>query len=222
MADLTLDITSELPKAIKWLGTIRGQMPFAVSQALNRTGFDVRRKLNEGAVRHFNASGTPTRFTQTAFVVERGNKADPTVLVGAQANRDYFGAQIRGGQRRPKEYEGFLRGISGGKLRGKLVPTRNARDERGNPPKRLFSQIGRSVQSNRSSGFFIGKPKGSNDRPSGVYRRLNGKLQAMFVEIQEPRYEPRFPLVEIGTEEFQRVAGGYLRSSLERALASAR
>ncbi|MEN9860516.1 MAG: hypothetical protein RLZZ515_998, partial [Cyanobacteriota bacterium] len=66
---------------MRWLGTIRGQMPFAVSQALNRTGFDVRKALSEGTTRSFT---DPTAFTKRAFVVERGNKADPTVLVGAQ------------------------------------------------------------------------------------------------------------------------------------------
>ena len=221
MANLQLDITSELPKALKWLGTMRGQMPFAVSQALNKTGFDVRRKLNEGTVTHFNASGKPTRFTQTAFVVERGNKADPTVLVGAQANRDFFGPQIRGGQRYPKGFEGYLRGLSGGTLTGRVVPTKHARDVRGNPRRVLFGQIARKLSTTDRGGFFIGTPKGGG-RPAGVYRRSRGQLYAMFVEVPDPTYAPRFPMERIGTAEIQRVAPSYLRSSLERALATAR
>lgn len=218
---MQLDIESELPKAIRWLGVMRGQMSFAVSQALNKTGFDVRKKLNDSTVRYFNASGEPTRFTRTAFVVERGNKADPTVLVGAQANRNYFGPQIRGGRRYPKGLEGYIRGLSGGALTGKVVPTRHVVDAQGNPRKRVFNQIQKGLSTASKTGFFIGTPKGGG-RPAGVYRRSRGQLFAYFVEIPEPRYQPRFPMDQIGGEEVRRVAPGYLRSSLERALATAR
>ena len=45
MATITLDIKSELPKAIRWTDTMTKQLPFAISQALNSTGFDIRRSL---------------------------------------------------------------------------------------------------------------------------------------------------------------------------------
>jgi hypothetical protein len=219
VADLRLDIQSELPKALLWLGTMRGQMPFAISQALNKTGFDVRKALSDQTRRSFT---DPTRFTERAFVVQRGNKADPTVLVGAQENRPYFGPQIRGGQRYPKAFEGYLRGLSGGRLTGKLVPTGLAVDGRGNPRKALFGQIARGLSTTNRGGFFIGKPKGGG-RPAGVYRRSRGQLFPYFIEVSsEPRYQPRFPMEQVGRETVSRVAGPYLRSSLERALATAR
>ncbi len=219
MADLRVDIDSQIPEAMRWLGTIRGQMPFAVSQALNRTGFDVRKALSEGTTRSF---ADPTAFTKRAFVVERGNKADPTVLVGTQANRPYFGPQIRGGRRYPKEFEGYLRGLSNGAITGKLVPTSTALDKRGNPRKALFGQIARGLSTTDRGGFFIGKPKGGG-RPPGVYRRSREQLFPYFIETRsEPRYQPRFPMEQIGQDTVNRVFGPYLRSSLERALATAR
>jgi hypothetical protein len=219
VADLRIDIDSELSKALLWLGTIRGQMPFAVSQALNKTGFDVRKALSEGTTKSFT---DPTAFTKRAFVVERGNKAKPTVLVGAQANRPYFGPQIRGGLRYPKGFEGYLRGLSKGAITGKLVPTSTALDKRGNPRKALFGQIARGLSTTDRGGFFIGKPKGSS-RPAGVYRRSREQLFPYFIETRsEPRYEPRFPMQQIGQDTINRVFGPYLRSSLERALATAR
>ena len=219
MADLQLDIQSELPKALLWLGTMRGQMPFVVSQALNKAGFDVRQALSEQTIRSFD---NPTAFTKRAFLVQRGNKADPTVLVGAQANRPYFGPQIRGGQRYPKGFEGYLRGLSGGRVRGKLVPTSLALDGKGNPRKSLFGQIARGLSTTSRGGYFIGKPKGGG-RPAGVYRRSRGQLMPYFIEVSsEPRYQPRFPMEQVGQATVNRVVGGYLRSSLERALATAR
>ena len=219
MADLQIDIQSDLPRALLWLGTMRGQMPFAISQALNKAGFDVRKALSEQTTRSFD---DPTPFTKGAFLVQRGNKADPTVLVGAQANRPYFGPQIRGGQRYPKEFEGYIRGLSGGRIRGKLVPTSLAVDGRGNPRKALFGQIARGLSTTSRGGFFIGKPKGRG-RPAGVYRRSRKQLFPYFVETSaEPRYQPRFPMEQVGRDTVNRVVGPYLRSSLERALASAR
>jgi hypothetical protein len=219
MADLQIDIQSDLPRAMLWLGTMRGQMPFAISQALNKAGFDVRKALAEQTTRSFDQ---PTAFTQRAFFVQRGNKADPTVLVGAQANRPYFGPQIRGGQRYPKGFEGYLRGLSGGRVKGKLVPTALALDGKGNPRKALFGQIARGLSTTNRGGFFIGKPKGGG-RPAGVYRRSRGQLFPYFIEVSsEPRYQPRFPMEQVGRDTVNRVAGGYLRGSLERALATAR
>lgn len=219
MADLQFDIQSDLPKALLWLGTMRGQIPFALSQALNKTGFDVRKALSEQTTRSFV---DPTAFTQRAFVVQRGNKADPTVLVGAQENRGYFGPQIRGGRRYGKEYEGFIRGLSGGTIKGKLVPTSLALDSKGNPRKALFGQIARGLSTTSRGGFFIGTPKGGG-RPPGVYRRSRGQLFPYFIETSsEPQYQPRFPMQQVGQETVNRVAAQYFRSSLERALATAR
>ena len=217
MADLQFSIDSDIPKALLWIGTIRGQMPFAISQALNKTGFDVRKALNEDTTRYFEQ---PTRFTQTAFVVERGNKADPTVLVGAQENRKYFGPQIRGGKRSIKKYEGFIKGLSGGRITDKLVPTSQVIDPRGNPRRRVFTQIQQGLSTAKPS-FFIGKPRGGTRL--GVYKRDRGRLVPYFIQVStEPRYQPRFPMEQIGQDIVSRVAGEYFRSSLERALASAR
>jgi len=218
MTDLRVTIDSQLPRALIWAGQIRGQLPFAISQALNKAGFDVRAALNEGTTRYFE---NPTRFTQRAFVVERGNKQDPTVLVGAQENRPYFGPQIRGGRRYPKGFEGFFRGLSNGRVQGKLVPTALAVDGNGNPRKALFGQISRKLSTTDKGGFFIGKPKGSS-LPVGVYRRSREQLFPYFIEVREPAYRPLFPMEQIGQATLNRVVGPYLRTSLERALATAR
>lgn len=219
MADLQIDIQSDLPRALRWLRAMQGQLPFAISQALNQTGFDVRKALAEETRRYFD---NPTRFTETAFIVQRGTKANPTVLVGAQANRPYFGPQIRGGRRYPKGYEGYFRGMSRGRIRGKMVPTKYALDDKGNPRKGVFAEIAQGLSTTDRGGFFIGKPKGGN-RPAGVYRRSRGQLYPYFIEVsREPRYRARFPMLLIGQVTISQVAGPYLRSSLERALASAR
>jgi hypothetical protein len=83
--------------------------------------------------------------------------------------------------------------------------------------KRLTGQIG---PTGRNS-VFIGTPKGGN-RPPGVYQRVGQKLRPLFVSLPSAKYRPIFPVQQIGTKVAERRFGGYLRSSLERALASAR
>ena len=60
MANLTLDIKSELPKAIRWTDQMTKQLPFAISQALNATAFDARVAINSSTRQYFDK---PNRFT---------------------------------------------------------------------------------------------------------------------------------------------------------------
>ena len=63
MATLSVDISSELPKAIRWTDQMTKQLPFAVSQALNATAFDARKSINAATRQYFDR---PTRFIQNA------------------------------------------------------------------------------------------------------------------------------------------------------------
>jgi hypothetical protein len=69
---------------------------------------------------------------------------------------------------------------------------------------------------------FVGTPNGSS-RPPGVYQRgTKGRLVPLFVAIPSATYRPIFPIVEIGTKVAERRFGRYLRTSLEKAVASAK
>ena len=107
MASITLDIKSELPKAVAWTDAMTKQLPFAISQALNQTAFDVRTALNGATNQYFDR---PNRFTQSAFLYQRSSKRDLTATVYANADqgRDrarYLRYGIQGGQRRQKGFE---------------------------------------------------------------------------------------------------------------------
>jgi hypothetical protein len=84
MASITLNIKSELPKAIRWTDTMTKQLPFAISQALNKTAFDMRDAMN-GATRQYFKNPVP--FTQRAFLVNKSNKRDLTAEVYAERRR---------------------------------------------------------------------------------------------------------------------------------------
>jgi hypothetical protein len=223
MASLTLDIKSELPKAIRWTDAMTKQLPFAISQALNSTGFDIRTALG-GATRQYFQQ--PVAFTQRAFLVRKGNKRNLQVDIYANKKQNrYLRTQVHGGSRGQKGYERrYLADAQASMPAGsRLVPSVGLKlNAAGNPSLAALRRISGQVASTGRNSVFIGRPVGGG-RPPGVYQRKpNGSLTPLFVAVQRASYRPRFPMADIGTKVAQRRFGTYLRSSLERALASAK
>lgn len=225
MATITLNIKSELPKAVRWTDTMTKQLPFAISQALNSTGFDIRTALNGATRQYFDK---PAPFTQRAFIVQKGSKRDLQVTVLANKRQNlYLRTQISGGPRQQKGFEKkFLSNIAGTQSipsNTQLVPTSLIKlNAQGNVSLATIKRIQQGMNGSVKGGFFAGIPKGNN-LPFGIYRRSKGKLFPYFVATNGPAtYSPRFPMQNIGNKVTQRRFGQYLRSALERAVASAR
>ena len=229
MATITLDIQSELPKAIRWTDAMTKQLPFAISQALNASAFDARSALNGSTRQYFDR---PNRFTQSAFLVQKTNKRELEAIVyaNAQQGRDrarYLRYGIQGGERRQKGFEKkFLAEIVGTRTvpaTAQLVPTSLVKlDGSGNVSLSTIKRIQKGLSGKARGGFFIGTPKGG-DRPPGIYRRSREQLFPYFIATTDRgTYRQRLPMGEIGSKAVQRRFGGYLRSSLEKALATER
>ncbi len=229
MASITLDIKSELPKAIRWTDTMTKQLPFAISQALNSTAFDARTALGGATRQYFDR---PNRFTQSAFLYSKSSKRnlEATVYANDQQGRDrarYLRFGIAGGTRPQKGFERkFLGSIVGTRTipaTAQLQPTSLVKlDASGGVSLATIKRIQKGLSGNARGGFFIGTPKGG-DRPPGIYRRSREQLFPYFIATeQRARYTPRFPMAQIGQKVVQRRFGQYLRSSLERAVAGAR
>ena len=225
MATITLNIKSELSKAIRWTDTMTKQLPFAISQALNSTGFDIRTALNGATRQYFDK---PAPFTQRAFIVQKGSKRDLQVTVLANKRQNlYLRTQISGGPRKQKGFEKkFLSNIIGTQSipsNTQLVPTSLIKlNAQGNVSLATIKRIQQGMNGSAKGGFFAGIPKGNN-LPFGIYRRSKGRLFPYFVATNGPAtYSPRFPMQDIGNKVTQRRFGQYLRSALERAVASAR
>lgn len=205
------------------------QLPFAVSQALNSTAFDARKSINSSTKQYFDR---PNRFTQTAFLAGKSTKRnlEATVFANNQQGRDrarYLRFGIAGGTRPQKGFERkFLAEVVGTRTipsGAQLVPTSLIkRDASGNVSLATIKRIQKGLTAGTSGGFFVGTPKGGN-RPPGIYRRSREQLLPQFVATTDKAtYRPRFPMAQIGSKVVQRRFGLYLRSSLERAVASAR
>lgn len=222
MTTLRLDIKSELPTAIRWTDTMTRQLPFAISQALNSVGFDTRTALRGATRNYFNQ---PTRFIENAWLVRKASKRDLEVQVYPERKRlPYLRANIYGGARGRKPFEAKLVSMQVGNMpsNSRLVPAVVKQNAQGNVTR---ATIGRIINNTRTSGrnsIFVGKPTG-DARPPGVYQRMaGGRLRPLFVAVPSARYQRRFPIDEIAQKIIDRRFGQYLRSSLERAVATAR
>lgn len=222
MATLTLDIRSELPKAIRWTDQMTKQLPFAISQALNSVGFDARTALKGASRTYFDR---PTPFIQNAWRVEKSTKRSLVVTIFPEAKREpYLRANILGGRRGTKPFEAKYLGEASSSLpRGsKLIPAAIRRNAQGNVGLAALKRISGQIGATGRGSVFVGTPRGGN-RPPGVYQRgTKGRLVPLFVAVPSATYRPIFPITDIGTKVAERRFGNYLRTSLQKALATAR
>jgi hypothetical protein len=222
MASITLDIKSELPKAIRWTDQMTKQLPFAISKALNSVGFDARSAL-KGASRTY--LDKPTPFIQNAWRVQKSTKRNLVVTVFPEAKREpYLRTNITGGTRGLKPFEAKYLGDGIGNMpaNSRLIPAVVRRNAYGNVGLATLRRISQQVGTKGRNSVFIGKPVG-DARPAGVYQRApGGKLRPLFIATPQATYRPRFPIGEIGTKVAERRFGVYLRSALEQAVATAR
>ena len=201
---------------------IARQLPFATSQALNTTAFSTRDAFKGASRAVFDR---PTTFIQNAWRVQKSTKLTLTAVVyPEERRRPYLKANILGGQRGTKPFEAKYLGSAVDNLsgRGRLIPAALKRNAQGNISlatlRRITSQLGTTGRNS----VFIGTPLGGN-RPPGVYQRApKGILKPLFIAKPSATYARRFKIDEIGGKVVQRRFSGYLRSALERALASAR
>ena len=229
MATLTLDIKSELPRLVAWSAAAQKQLPFATSQALNAVAFDARTAINISTSQFFQ---NPNRFTQTAFFVQRSTKRNLEAIVFAEAGRGkdrarYLKFGIQGGQRVQKGFERkFLAEVVGTRrvpANAQLVPTSLVKlNAQGNVSLATIKRIQKGLATKGNGTFFTGTPKGG-DRPPGIYRRSKGQLFPYFIAIEEQaRYQRRLPIGQTAGRVTRTQFGGYLRTSLSKALETAR
>jgi hypothetical protein len=104
----------------------------------------------------------------------------------------------------------------------RLVPAVIRRNAQGNVSLAALRRISSKVGTVGKGSVFIGTPTGTS-RPPGVYQRgTKGRLIPLFVAVPSATYRPIFPIHDIGQKVVDRRFGTYLRSSLEKAVASAR
>ena len=220
---ITLEIDQQgLQQASRWSAAVAKQLPFATSQALTSAAFSARDAFKGASQTVFDK---PTTFIQNAWRVQKATKVTLTAIVyPEERRRPYLKANILGGLRGTKPFEAKFIGAASSSMTGnaRLIPAVAKRNAQGNVSLAALKSITDKIATTGKNSVFIGTPLGGN-RPPGVYQRApRGKLRPLFVAQSSASYERRFKIDDIGAKVVKRRFSEYLRSALERAVASAR
>lgn len=231
MAQINIDIQSELPKAIRWTDAHTKQLAFSVSQALNATSKGLR-QLQGSKERSILSDlqrlserqlDRPKSATASGWFATTANKRNLEVVIAPKNkpwNRArYLLGNVKGGLRPLKGYERVLADLGDLPSGYRLVPTRHAkRDTYGNPRRALISKLidNTTLPAGTRGAVFVGKPPNS-DRPYGVYQtQARGKLRAVFIAQPDARYNaPLQRLPQFAQARANQTFGPYVRQLLE-------
>ena len=226
---ISLTIDQDLSRATTWTKTVRKQLPFATSVAINNVAFDARKAINQGTKGAFHV---PVKFTQNAFLVQKSKKKSLAAFVYAQdkAGRDrarYLRFGIQGGSRPQKGMDAYFANAvpndgtipSGAYFMPTSLVKTNAS---GNVTQATLRRISKGISGDPRGGFFVGTPRGGG-RPPGIYRRSREKLHPYFIATTDrPDYRRRFNIESIGAKVIERRFGVHFNQALSKALSTAR
>lgn len=212
LSPMQISIKSDLKRVSKTLSRVqRKQIPFAASNALNDTAFDVQRTEKQEAPRRLDR---PTRFTISGFRVRKSSKRTLHARVFI-----------------PPTQWGYMRyAVEGGTAPGTSnVPV--------NAPLNQYGSMRRNYLRNQLSrkDVFSGKPRGHHGAPAGVWQRIGrsggqrkgsfkgrASLKLLAAYKTGVNYRARFPFGPIAERRIRQVFTGNMRRQLRRALATAK
>jgi len=168
-------MTSNANVVQKALQGFSKQLPFAMSQALNATAFDVRKQIVDRTYpQAFNVRNK--RFASAMFRVDKATKRKLSASVFDRLGKDYMVKQAEGGIKRPRGNNIAIPGRQNQRTGTGKIP-------RSRQPRTLLSN-GKAYKTKLRSGQpAIVQPHG---------RGKNKKLKVMYVLEQTARIPQRF------------------------------
>jgi hypothetical protein len=172
---MRVSVKSNIDEVTKWTTNVqKKQIPFATSNAINKTLFQLRKEMMKQTVKKLDR---PTPFTQKGFLVQMAKKTNLRgMLFVKEEVEKYLKYQINGGVRST----------------GKQIPVPyidNARlNKYGNVMGKRSGLIKKDTQ-------FFGTIKGVN----GIWERQkqDNRLKLIYALTRTASYEPKFPFYVI-------------------------
>lgn len=232
-------------KSIEVINQIKKQIPFAVSKALNDTGFLVIKGLKGEMVKVFR---NPTPWTLNSLKFKKATKADLsfTIKLADFAGKatppvKYLSPQIFGGRRNAKSFELKLR--AKGFLSNDMfaVAGRKARlNKYGNMSPAQIVQILSALQAFEEVGYEANQTIGSRKRNKkaltnlfvikdwnthlepGVYQRTKKGIKPLLIFIKNPSYQEKFKMFKVGESIYDKEFSLQFEKAIQYALSTAR
>lgn len=220
-----------LSETKKFLATLAGQIPYATSLALNRTGKQVIEAQKEEMRRTFDR---PTPYTlgglfQTGATKQkletRTRIKSPSPAEAGQTEKRYIGVQIWGGRRLDKASEVFLKQRKLLPVGYQMVPGRGVRlNKYGNVTGGYMQSLLKALQIGYTRGkakptqgdFFINK--------KGIFRKMkrSGEIRPIFLFVKRPEYDPLFDYYRVSEETFAKKWDEIFGDAIDQALRTAK
>ena len=206
---------NNLGKAIKWAEASEKQLPFSLSQALNKTAFEVQDAFKGDSKRFFDR---PTPFIVKGWRYKKSNKRNLIVRIHPEKQRQgVISEQIQGGPRGAKSFEReFSATSSSVSNSNKYVPATAKLDRYGNVTKTNILKFAKLVGTAGKNSVFVGKPRGGS-RSEGIYQRLpKGVLKPLFISTKSTTYNRRWNIKRVGDKVVDRRFVKYAQTFLDK------
>ncbi len=249
---MSINIHVDLSGAIRQLGEMKKQIPFAASLAINRTAQSVKRRLVDEMVNVFDR---PTPYTLDSVYIKPSMKHNLVAEIGLKddsfkgipASKFLF-PQIEGGSRSQKRFERAL--IANGIMPRGFVAIAGGGvdlDRYGNIPRRLiiellayfraFPEMGykANMTAKRRANLFSGSLKKRGYRyfmiglnhshlAPGIYKTWRGsrELLCMVQFVSQANYQKRFRFLGVSQQAIDETWHDNFQAAINKAIRTAR
>lgn len=247
---ITIRVRADITRAVRKLGLVEKQAPYATALALTRTAQLVKVDLQREIDSTFDR---PTPFTRNALVVKAATKSNLSATVKVKDNAfsgraavKWFVPQVYGGQRGLKGFENLLQragqmpqgwyaipargapldqfGNLSGSLLGKILSQLGARRD---PGQNERSKAKQKRNRTRQFGRYFAIQPGRSHLPAGIYERASfahgsAIRMVMVFTPARPTYRTRYRFYELGNALARKYFPAEFRKAAAVAMQSAR
>lgn len=215
----------------RFLAALNGQIPYATSLALNRTGKVVVKAQQDEMRKVFDE---PTPYTLKSLFQTGATKQkletrtrikSPKATEPGQTKERYIGVQIWGGRRKDKGSERRMRSFGLLPADMQMVPGAGLRlDRYGNVPGGRVAAILRAMGINPGSKtvaagtFVVGEVGGTK----GVWKVQRNKWVPIFIFVKRPDYDPRLDYYRVSEQTFEKSWNKIFGDAIDQALRTAK
>ena len=215
----------------QWIADLKGQIPYATSVALNKTGKEVIGAQKDEMRRVFDA---PTPYTLASLFKTTATKANletrtrikkTTGDKEGQTDKHYVGVQIWGGQRKDKGSEKRLRARGLLPHGYQMVPGAGLKlNQYGNVSGPRVSAILRALGVNDRSytiaagTFVVGQVGGTR----GIWKVQKNKWVPIFIFVKMPNYSALFDYYAVSETVFAKRWKSIFGEAIDSALRTAK
>ena len=214
----------------QFLAALKGQIPYATSLALNRTGKEVIAAQKDQMRRDFDE---PTPYTLNSLFATKATKVkqetrtrikSPTPTEQGQTDKHYVGVQIWGGVRRDKASEKSLRKHGLLPSGYQMVPGAGLKLNKygnvsGGRVAAIVGALGANTSATTAAGtILVGEVGGTK----GIWQVQARKWLPLFIFVKTPRYDPLLDYYGVSDSVFKKRWPAIFGDAIDQALRTAR